>query len=80
MYNINSRVSIKFMIFNPHQLYRKLKDLSTETGYYFYTCHYHLKKIRKIMNTKSTQKEQTINWNILKYIYQTYVVTKALIK
>lgn len=37
MYKNNSRDSSKFKGCNPLQLHRKLKDLSSEVGYYSYT-------------------------------------------
>ncbi len=37
MYKNNSRNCSKHEHCNPHQLYRKLKDLSSEIGYYSYT-------------------------------------------
>jgi len=40
MYKNNSRDSSKFKGSSPLQLYRKLKDLSSEIGYYSYTTRY----------------------------------------
>ena len=37
MYKNNTRDGSKYKHFSPLQLYRKLKDLSTATGYYSYT-------------------------------------------
>ncbi len=40
MYKNNSRNSSKFKGYSPLQLHRKLKDLSSEVGYYSYTYRY----------------------------------------
>ena len=39
MYKNNSRDNSKFKDCRPFQLHCKLKNLSTEIGYYFYTRH-----------------------------------------